>query len=449
MITVKFYLKNPKDLKNTILVRVRAGRRLDLVSATSEYVNLDDWDAKAGACLTVIQEMKRGKLVESRSGDTRARIALNSSVNLSLSNLRDQIEQAYKKAAHTIVDKQWLQQIIFPDRFVAQEKIEEKKEPNLLEYAKIYLDEKENDYRKGKIKVAVVKKTKSIIKILERFIKNEGIDPPLMTEIDINFQRAYDDYCLEVEEYQPSYSNRTFKAIKTICFHASAHGYKINEGIRYLKITLNRSKYPTLSFHELEVIEKHQFVDEYLDNARDWLIIGAYSGQRCSDLLRFNHTMLETEIIDGKPIQFICFRQQKTDKQIRLALHYKILNILKKREGQFPRVISDQRFNDYIKKVAERAGIDEMTEGGISQLDENGRMRKKFGLYPKYKLITSHLCRRSFCTNFYGMMDTSILMLASGHTTEKQFREYIQDVDRGQAARFAKEINLLNTINFN
>lgn len=447
MITVKFYLKNPKDFNNTVLVRVRAGRRLDVVSATTEYVNLNEWDAKAGACITVIQEMKRGKLVESRSGEAKERIAMNSAINLSLSTLKDTIEQAYKKVDKSKVDKQWLQEIIFPERFAAEEKVAAEKEPNLLEYANMYLADKENDLSKGKIKKAVVSKTKSIIKILERFIKHEAIDPPLMTEIDHNFQRLYDDYCIEVEEYQPSYSNRTFKAIKTICFHAAANGHKINDGIRHLKITLHRSKYPTLSMEELDLIEKHPFTENHLDNARDWLIIGAFSGQRCSDLLRFNHTMLETEIIDGKPTQFICFRQQKTDKQIRLALHYKILNILKKREGQFPRAISDQRFNEYIKKVAEKAGIDEICEGGVSQLDENGRMRKKFSHYPKHKLMTSHLCRRSFCTNFYGTMDTSVLMLASGHTTEKQFREYIQDVDRAQAARFAKEINLINTIN--
>ena len=66
MITVKFYLKNPKEGKNTILVRVREGRRLDITSATNQQVNLNDWDAKNGSCLTVIEEIKNGKIVQTR-----------------------------------------------------------------------------------------------------------------------------------------------------------------------------------------------------------------------------------------------------------------------------------------------------------------------------------------------------------------------------------------------
>ena len=37
-------------------------------------------------------------------------------------------------------------------------------------------------------------------------------------------------------------------------------------------------------------------------------------------------------------------------------------------------------------------------------------------------------------------------MVASGHTSEKQFREYIQDVDRKQAKSFAKAINTITTL---
>lgn len=446
MITVKFYLKNPKELRNTIQVRIRSGRRFDFSAATSEYVNLNDWDDENKMCLKSIREIKGGKMIESRSAETLARIKNNLLINRNLLNLQAEIEDKYRDSDKTKISKKWLQEIIFPERFI----VEEKREPNLLEYASIYLEEKNKEFEKGKIKESLIKKTKSIIEILNRFFKYEGENISMMTEVDRNFQRSYDDYCTEVEGYMPSYSNRTFKAIKTMCFHASANGYQINPGINHLKIQLSRSLYPTLSFQELELLEKHQFKKSYLENARDWLIVGAFCGQRCSDFLKFEISMIETELVDGKQTFFICFTQQKTGKNLRLALHNKIVDILTKRDWQFPRNISSQRFNEYIKEVAELAGITELCEGGISMVvdKKSKKIRKVFGTYPKYKLITSHLCRRSFCTNFYGLISTAALMNASGHSSEKQLREYIQDVDRKQSENFARELNSINTINF-
>lgn len=445
MLSVKYYLKSPKELKNTILVRIRDGRRFDFTSATDEYVNLEDWNAKNGCCLSSIEELKNGKIVSSRSAETRNRLSTNVQVNRNLIKLSELIEDGYKKSDKTTISKGWLQRIIYPERF----KVEEKIEPNLLEYASIYLADKTQEFERGKRKEATLNKTKCIIEILKRFFKYEGVTAPMMTEIDRNFQRCYDDYCVEVEGYMNSYSNRTFKAIKTMCFHASANGYQINPGIRHLKIQLSRTTYPTLSFEELELLENHNYQKPYLENARDWLIIGAFCGQRCSDFLKFNTSMIETELVDGKETFFICFTQQKTEKHLRLALHEKIVKILNRRDWQFPNSISSQRFNEYIKEVAELGGIIEPCEGGISMVvdEKSKKIRKVFGTYPKWKLITSHLCRRSFCTNFYGLISTTALMTASGHTNEKQLREYIQDVDRKQAENFARELNLINTIN--
>ena len=43
-------------------------------------------------------------------------------------------------------------------------------------------------------------------------------------------------------------------------------------------------------------------------------------------------------------------------------------------------------------------------------------MRYVEGLYPTYELVSAHSCRRSFATNFYGILDATI-MAATGHTS--------------------------------
>ena len=67
---------------------------------------------------------------------------------------------------------------------------------------------------------------------------------------------------------------------------------------------------------------------------------------------------------------------------------------------------------------------------GINQVIKRNKMisvtkRVEFGMYPKYKLITSHNMRRSFATNYFGKIETPILMEFTGHSRESTFLSYI------------------------
>ena len=78
--------------------------------------------------------------------------------------------------------------------------------------------------------------------------------------------------------------------------------------------------------------------------------------------------------------------------------------------------------NDHIKKVCEIAELNEQIKGSIYN---KKRKRKIEDIYPKWKLITSHICRRSFATNQYGILPTSLIMQITAHGTEKMFLNYI------------------------
>ena len=51
--------------------------------------------------------------------------------------------------------------------------------------------------------------------------------------------------------------------------------------------------------------------------------------------------------------------------------------------------------------------------------------RVEFGMYSKYELITSHKMRHSFACNYYGKIETPLLMNITGHTKESTFLTYI------------------------
>ena len=51
--------------------------------------------------------------------------------------------------------------------------------------------------------------------------------------------------------------------------------------------------------------------------------------------------------------------------------------------------------------------------------------RKELGIFPKYELICAHDLRRSFATNYFGKVETPILMPITGHPKETTFLSYI------------------------
>jgi len=52
--------------------------------------------------------------------------------------------------------------------------------------------------------------------------------------------------------------------------------------------------------------------------------------------------------------------------------------------------------------------------------------------------VTSHIGRRSFATNFYGIIPTSYLIYTTGHSTEAMFLNYIGKSNKDIALEMAK-----------
>ncbi|MGS0747298.1 hypothetical protein [Halpernia sp. GG3] len=80
--------------------------------------------------------------------------------------------------------------------------------------------------------------------------------------------------------------------------------------------------------------------------------------------MRFDKSMIRYEKNKQSVLKpFIEFTQVKTGKLMTVALHPKVIEILEKRNGDFPKVISDAKYNLFIKDVCRIAEINELVKG--------------------------------------------------------------------------------------
>jgi integrase len=284
-------------------------------------------------------------------------------------------------------------------------------------------------HKKSSLKHASYKKTNVFKHLLERFQKAENRHF-LVKDVNADFKLRFENYCRK-QKYSLNTVARAIKFIKTICYNARNNGIETHFQLNSIKVKIEKVEKIFLTKEEIELLINMPFEQDYLDNARDWLVISCETGQRISDFMRFNKEQIRFQ----DEVHLIEFTQIKTGKIMAIPLSKRVRTILEKRNGDFPRPISDQRYNEYIKEVCKIAGINKMTKGSKIDKDE---IRKETGVFPKYELVTSHIGRRSFATNNYGFIPTSLLINVTGHTTEAMFLEYIGKTVTEKAIKLAE-----------
>lgn len=335
------------------------------------------------------------------------------------STIENLILDSFKTTTPEAITKEWLQTKI--DLYYNPKKYDAPTETiptNLIEYFDYYIKYKEN-YPSD----VLIRKYRVLQKKLIRFQAHRK-KPILIKDVNKRFKLEFSDYC-ESQKYSRITIQRDFAEVKTICIDARTKGIETSLELDKLSFPRLKATNIFLTFDEIkaiENIEKSKLTDS-LENAKDWLIISCYCGQRISDFMRFTKEMIRIE--NGKKL--IEFTQKKTGKIMTVPLHPKVIEILNKRGGAFPYAISDQKYNDYIKKVCEIAEITQIVNGSkkIETEAESGVYRKVTKDYRKCDLVSSHIGRRSFASNFYGTIPTTYLIYVTGHSTEVMFLNYI------------------------
>lgn len=271
----------------------------------------------------------------------------------------------------------------------------------------------------------------SLLNIITEYQKQETFK---VKDVNIKFAKDFLKYLLNTKKYQKSTALKKLADLKTICADAEIYGIQTNP--QYKKIQSakpNNENILYLNPKELQQIEDAVLLKDAHKNARKWLLLGCNIGQRGGDLLQLD----ETNFINRNGLEVIELKQQKTDKNVTIPVLEKTKEIIK---SGLPYKISMQKFNKHIKDICKLSGINEMIKDSKITVTEKGKgnkqKRKVSGIYPKWELMASHVCRRSFASNLYGILPTPLIMSITAHSSEKLLHNYL----RKDSLDFAQQI---------
>lgn len=398
MATLKFVLQSKNDNAN-IYIRYSINRKTIIYRKSGFVINPKDWSNTNAQPIQKSQELK----------------ALKSKLDKLATFVNDAYNVSVSEGAEFTGD--WLQ---------LQIDLYNNKTPVLeldifTTYIQKYIDDapykqnakKELGLSNGRVQNLKLFKS-TVLKYEAEVLKGKKI---VIRDINLKFVEQYKGWMFG-KGYSTNYVGKNIANIRTVCLDAYKNDIETSTQIKNIK-GISESREPEdivfLSEEEQEQIKNTILFREALINARKWLLLGCLIGQRGGDLLSI--TAKNIKEING--IKIIELKQQKTGKLVAIPLLPEAIEII---ESGLPYKTSLVHFNIHIKDICQEAGINEPTKGRIKE--KKGTPHKK-DVYKKWEVISSHVCRRSFCTNFYGRIPTPVLMNISAHGTEKMFLKYI------------------------
>lgn len=386
----RFLLKNPKSNNKTLISMVVRFMNKRLFYSTGEVINPRHWDF-------VRQRAKTGKMnidgVE---------------INLILDKLSTDTKRIFRE--YKLLGKQ-----------ITVSKLR-KEVDNILagKKSKVEFHQFVNDYiedSKKTKKIGTIKIYKTSLKHLTEFSKKARREL-LFSNIDTDFYHDYKNYLIMDKNMALNTVGKQIRVLKTFMNAAFEKGIHQIDDFKHFKKMQEKVSKIYLNDEEIQRIYKRKF--EYMpiwEDVKNLFVIGCYTGLRFSDLANLSNDHIKK--IDG--VEYIEIITQKTNEKVVIPVHPIVKEILTTYNNKLPRMISNQKFNQYLKYIGRYAGIDEIVEVNKTIGGKNKTMTFK-----KYELITAHCARRSMATNmFLAQIPTLNIMKITGHKSERVFLDYI------------------------
>ena len=409
MATVKYLLQSKSENSN-IYIRYSINRTAVFKRKTGFVINPKDWSKDKAQPIQKNEELK----------------ALKSKLDKLAIFINDSYNNAVNKGLEFTGDWLKLQIDLFNNKIIVVDL-------DLLTNSIDFYIENSDNLRSGSIKNLNNLK-KFIINYETNKLNGKQI---LIRDIDLNFIDSFKKYHIS-KGRSVNYIGTYISLLRAVVNKASLNGIPIHPQFKLIK-AIKEIKEPdeiiTLSDKEQELIKNVVLIREAHINARKWLLLGCLIGQRSSDLLNITFKNIK----EVKGMKIIELKQQKTGKLVAIPLLPDAVEII---ESGLPYKINLEHFNKYSKEVCKEAKINTIVKGKM-RIDKKRTLTS--GFYEKWQVISSHVCRRSFATNFYGKIPTSVLMNITAHSTESMFLSYIGKTTYDNAYQMLEYFSKLET----
>lgn len=206
------------------------------------------------------------------------------------------------------------------------------------------------EYRKHGVGLITQGRYDHVLKVLRDFGKITHFSD--LTERNII---ALDSYLKKKGVQATSRWHNYHKFLKRFIVEAQRDGLmKVNpyDTVRLDKGDYDESIDKCLTLEEMKQLQATP-MDRKLERVRDLFVFQCYTSLSYSDLARFNAKLMEE--VEGKLVYSA--RRGKTKVRFTVPLLPPALEVLKKYNGKLP-IISNTKYNTYLKEVAAAAGID-------------------------------------------------------------------------------------------
>lgn len=275
-----------------------------------------------------------------------------------------------------------------------------------------------------------VKGSLVVYKSLKKHLKNYQIKTKTnirFDKIDYSFMHAFQNFLIGWEEVHETTGTvktlnnitigKQLSTLKTFLGYAKRQGIKVNDGFKDFSIKKDKLEVIALTQEELDLLFNFNLSkNKRLDHVRDVFCFSCVTGFRFSDLQQ-----LRREHIKEMEIRLTI---KKTKEPSIVPLNSYSKAILKKYEDLASPIpmISNQKFNKYIKELCKLSGINDP----IEIIRYKGAM-KQSTIYRKYEVISAHTGRKTFATlSLEKGIPAETVMKITGHADYKSFQRYVK-----------------------
>ena len=261
----------------------------------------------------------------------------------------------------------------------------------------------------------------------------EGLTFEFFDERGLN---DYISYLRDVKEMRNTTIGKQLSFLKWFLRWAFKKGVHQNNAYDSYKPKLKstQKKIIFLTWDELNRLREFKipFNKLALERVRDVFLFQCFTGLRYSDVFNLRRSDIKGDHIEVTTV--------KTSDSLIIELNNHSKAILDKyKDVTFENdkvlpVITNQKMNDYLKELAELAGIDEPIRQtyykGNERIDE---------VTPKYALLGTHAGRRTFICNALALgIPPQVVMKWTGHSDYKAMKPYIDIADDIKANAMSK-----------